>query len=130
VPIRRALSAAYSRSSSTASWPGKPIVKVAGGSAERRAIAATTAAESTPPDRKAPYGTSDIICRSTASAKRSASCVASSSSAIPSKWAPGGSRQLSTRGVAPSSATSVAAGGNLAIPSNSVRGEGTKRQAR
>ena len=54
VPIRRALSAAGARSSSRSPWPGKPIVKVLGGCGERFAIAATTAAESTPPERKAP----------------------------------------------------------------------------
>ena len=54
VPIRRALSAAGARSSSRPPWPGKPIVNVLGGWAERLAMAATTAAESTPPLRKAP----------------------------------------------------------------------------
>ena len=93
-------------------------------------MAATTAALSTPPDRKAPYGTSDIICRSTASSKRSASWAASSSSPVSSNGAPGASRQLSTRGAPFSSTTSVEAGGSLLTPSNSVRGEGTKRQAR
>src|SRR5918999_4016391 len=61
-------------------------------------MAATTAAESTPPERKAPYGTSDIIWRSTASVKRSASWPATSSSER-SRWgAPGGARQVWTRG--------------------------------
>ena len=54
VPIARELAAAYSRSSSVEPWPGKPIVKVDGGSAPRAAMAATTPAESTPPLRKAP----------------------------------------------------------------------------
>ena len=54
VPIRRALSAAGARSSSTLPWPGKPIVKVVGGLLERAAMEATTAALSTPPERKAP----------------------------------------------------------------------------
>ena len=48
-------------------------MKVCGGLGERLAIAATIAAESTPPERNAPYGTSDIIWRSTAAPKRSAS---------------------------------------------------------
>ena len=48
------VSAAGPRSSSTSPWPGKPIVNVVGGSVARTAIAATTAAESTPPERNAP----------------------------------------------------------------------------
>jgi hypothetical protein len=50
----RAVSAAGPRSSSTSPWPGKPMVKVVGGSSERSFIAATMAALSTPPERKAP----------------------------------------------------------------------------
>ena len=66
---------AYSRSSITSPWPGKPIVKVRGRRPSAAAIAAAIAAESTPPERNAPYGTSDIICRSTASTKRPASSL-------------------------------------------------------
>ena len=77
-------------------------------------MAATTAAESTPPDRNAPYGTSDIIWRCTASSNRSVRASASSSSAAPSKGSPGGSRKLSTCGSPPSAAaTSSDAGGSL-----------------
>ena len=54
VPITRALSAARRRSSSRSPWPGKPIVNVVGGSGAERAMADTTAAESTPAERNAP----------------------------------------------------------------------------
>ena len=46
------------------------------------------------------------------------------------RWLPGASRQLVTRGLPFSSDTSSDAGGSFLTPSKSVRGEGTKRQAR
>ena len=42
--------------------PGKPTVNALKFVAELRAIAAATAEESTPPERKAPTGTSESIC--------------------------------------------------------------------
>ena len=125
VPRARAVCRAAARSSTTGPAPGKPIVKVRGGAGDCRAIAATIAAESTPPDRNAPKGTSDIIWRCTASTKRSRSSAAS---ALASSG-PGAARKLSVR-TRPSSATSTEAGASFAIPANSVRGAGTQRSAR
>jgi hypothetical protein len=54
----------------------KPIENVCTGRLEASAIAATTAAESTPPERKAPSGTSEISRRAVAArmCSRSSSC--------------------------------------------------------
>jgi hypothetical protein len=46
------------------------------------AINPTMAELSTPPDRKAPSGTSDIICRSTASMSKSASNASVAASGV------------------------------------------------
>ena len=62
-PRCAAIRAAYVDSSVAAS--SKPIVNVRTGSRETRDIAATTADESTPPERNAPSGTSAIMWRST-----------------------------------------------------------------
>jgi hypothetical protein len=58
--ISLALGSSFQSSSS------KPIEKVRTGSGEVSAIAATTVAESIPPERKAPSGTSEIILSLTA----------------------------------------------------------------
>ena len=70
---RRANGSSLKRSSS------KPIENVLTGSRGSSAIAATTADESTPPERKAPSGTSAIIRRRTAAriASRISSCSSS-----------------------------------------------------
>ena len=49
--------------SSSNPWWSKPIENVRTGSADCCAIAATTAEESIPPERKAPSGTSEIMRR-------------------------------------------------------------------
>ena len=82
VPKRRATTSAWADSLKAGS--PKEMEQVFTGSLDNPAIMATTAEESTPPDRKAPSGTSEISRISTASRRRSrSSCSASAGSCTP-----------------------------------------------
>ena len=60
------------------------------GRSDARLIKATTVLESTPPERNAPRGTSDIICEETAAARVSRSSSIHSDSLRPDSAVSGG----------------------------------------
>ena len=73
-------------SSTSEGMSSKPMVKHCTGRALWRCIRATTVAESIPPDRKAPSGTSATICPATAADSRCSS-ASTAASGGPSKRA-------------------------------------------
>src|SRR5262249_42896490 len=102
------------------------IEQVTTGSTEMPAIIATTPLESTPPDKNAPRGTSEIIRNSTDSRRRRISSSPASASVI----GPAGLNGTSQYGTgsawdAPRLTATVQPGASLSTPLNMVRGSGT-----
>ncbi len=99
------------------------MVKVFTGRGESFCISATTVDESTPPERKAPSGTSAIICLAMAdssfcpSPSIASSAVSESGSATPASATPEPDQYSSTRGsAAPASSVRKLPGASLAMP--------------
>src|SRR3990172_3034894 len=104
----------------------KDIEQVLTGSFDSPAIIATTALESTPPDKNAPSGTSEMSRTRTASRNRSINSAFASASLIGPVVANGKSQY--SRGVGngrPRSIRKVCAGGSLKTSRKAVRGSGT-----
>ena len=114
----------------------KPTVKVSTGRDICSAISATFAEESTPPERKTPNGTSDIMrfrIESRSSRRISARCSPSLvARAPPFARASGGSasQYRIVRAVPSRSQTSMWPAGILFIPLKSVEGAGVVRKER
>ena len=86
VPKCRATASAWGASSKPAS--SNPMVKVLTGREDWRCISATMVDESTPPERKAPSGTSASDCRLTASLSVRSSSLRPSASVLMGSRAP------------------------------------------
>ena len=125
VPYWAATCLAYGNSENSGG-PSNPTEKVLNGSAPVRLISATTDAESSPPLRKAPTGTSLARWLFTASCNRPATAVRISASArLPSFQHVVGSCQY-RRGSRPRSFTSSTVPGmSFRMPTKAVSGAGT-----
>ena len=96
------------------------------GSLETRAIVATTALESTPPERNAPSGTSEIMRRRIDSSSRRFSSSQASGSVIGLSSVKRTSQYSTGSGSGwPRLTVSRCAGGSLRVPVKMVRGSAT-----
>jgi len=104
----------------------KAMLQVLTGPSDRPAMACTTALESTPPDRKAPSGTSAIMRRRTLSLRRSVSSAQASASEIGLSSVKRTSQYSRGAGTGwPRRTVSVCAGGSFSAPLKMVRGSAT-----
>src|SRR5687767_15823032 len=115
--------------SSLKSCSSKPIEKVLTGCEDSCAISATTVEESTPPERKAPSGTSEIILRLVDS--RSSRVVSSMASSSPmSIFFEKSGRQYRRVSISPLLHRSQCPGSSLQISLYAVIGAGTHENDR